>query len=923
MMKLQEIISKVRVWGMAGIRNYAFQKLNDFCQARRLRALALKSTTTPTRGITVIADLTGQVSLSKTMRDFVLSLKEAGIPVQTYDTTRRCAIPKCDAANVVTPVSEFDIKKYDHIVLMYRAPIDKALLPGIKIARIAFHESEHGIEVTAPFLRESGDEIIAMSEFNYEYFKKAFPEQKVHYIVYPLRLPTTNYELRTTNGGKKFTVFFNFDFGSYYRKNVGAALEAFKAAFGDKENTRLVFKTKGAKANPRQVAEMMAKVKELGLENRFEHIANYISREALDKLAAETDVYLSLHHAEGFGLGMAEAMAAKVPVVATDWSANTEFCNVANSWPTPVKMTPILPHEYMVAMKEWAAPDVQSAARALREIYDNPQTAARKAELAQAQLRERYSLANFKSSVEKFLEGGASGGASPVGSRKVTVLAYHFWEEEGYAEAFAKVAHAFEETWKHCGELKSVIVVNQAADCVREFAARHSNVEVQVEPSLVPGKIETMSADCNSKLYSRFTTPYVLIIQADGYPLRPGLEEFVGKYDFIGAPYIRNVWWKNLIAGILGMWCSNGGFSLRSKRICEAAARAWASKWQYKHPCQKTVEDLFYTQTLPLTSLAYRFKFKLANNREALRFSYDPIVEHHPQVPPFGFHREKPRTKKYELAIAHRVCPALAKTAYKYTDKLAMVRDTNASLASSLCGIRTKLLVILDGCDAEYEKLFDETFAGGKVEGVDYERISTPKIGNHPTYKKQLEWLEGEVGEAENLYFSEDDYIYDRAAFRKMMDCLREPGVDFVSPLDHPDAYRREAFGYPSKVREMAGGKWKTTGSTCCTFMLRSDGFAAKKSALAWYAEGGADYEMWTLVTKDGVFSPKLVIGGILRHIFHRDENSWMLAIPVICWLKLRTRLFSKRFKLWTPLPTLAVHLCVPSLPPNYERLMV
>ena len=38
----------------------------------------------------------------------------------------------------------------------------------------------------------------------------------------------------------------------------------------------------------------------------------------------------------------------------------------------------------------------------------------------------------------------------------VTVLAYHFWGRDGYDEMFAKVEHAFRETWRYCGRLKSL-----------------------------------------------------------------------------------------------------------------------------------------------------------------------------------------------------------------------------------------------------------------------------------------------------------------------------------------------------------------------------------------------------------------------------------------------------------------------------------
>lgn len=226
---------------------------------------------------------------------------------------------------------------------------------------------------------------------------------------------------------------------------------------------------------------------------------------------------------------------------------------------------------------------------------------------------------------------------------KVTVLAYYFRSLKDDTEGFRSLSQAICETWKHCGKLNTVVVTNERLPSVVAFAAENENVEIQIEPSLKPGDIQSMSNDCNGKLHTRFNTPYVLIIQDDGYPLRPGLDEFVGKYDFIGAPYIRDVWWKNLICGILGYWVQNGGFSLRSKRICEAAAKYWNGKYDRKLIGDSAAaEDLFYTQYLPLHERAYRSSFRLATNRESLRFSWDAFVPiPPPKVMPFGFHRMK------------------------------------------------------------------------------------------------------------------------------------------------------------------------------------------------------------------------------------------------------------------------------------------
>lgn len=242
------------------------------------------------------------------------------------------------------------------------------------------------------------------------------------------------------------------------------------------------------------------------------------------------------------------------------------------------------------------------------------------------------------------------------GRADVTVLAYHFWGDAGNDAAFARVECAVRETWLRCGMMKTVLVVNRETPRIAAFASAFPAVEVQVEPSLVPGRIYTMSADCNGRLAARFDTPYVLVVQNDGFPLRPGLDAFVGPWDFVGAPYVRNVWWKNAVAGALNLHVMNGGFSLRSHEICERAAFHWKRGYCALPDCNAVSEDLFYTKTLILRERAYRRSARLPTHCDALAFSWDaldtaPIPR--PAALPFGFHGEGAFRELADEAFGH------------------------------------------------------------------------------------------------------------------------------------------------------------------------------------------------------------------------------------------------------------------------------
>ena len=125
------------------------------------------------------------------------------------------------------------------------------------------------------------------------------------------------------NLAQESTLFcFSFDLSSYIaRKNPWGCVKAFHTAFppqlanGDRDDVGLVIKTFAPKT-PNSDWEQL---KELcKLDRRIRLMESNLTRYQLLQLYGCCDGFLSMHRAEGFGRGMAEALQLGLDVVATD-----------------------------------------------------------------------------------------------------------------------------------------------------------------------------------------------------------------------------------------------------------------------------------------------------------------------------------------------------------------------------------------------------------------------------------------------------------------------------------------------------------------------------------------------------------------------------------------------------------------------------
>ena len=90
---------------------------------------------------------------------------------------------------------------------------------------------------------------------------------------------------------------------------------------------------------------------------------------------------------------MIEAMNLGVPVVATGYSGNMDFCSPDTVWLVDYKEVPLEPDDYIFvrAGQKWAEPDVDDAARQLFAVYSDVSARKTRADAAQAFVRAHFS----------------------------------------------------------------------------------------------------------------------------------------------------------------------------------------------------------------------------------------------------------------------------------------------------------------------------------------------------------------------------------------------------------------------------------------------------------------------------------------------------------------------------------------------------
>jgi TRAP transporter TAXI family solute receptor len=183
------------------------------------------------------------------------------------------------------------------------------------------------------------------------------------------------------------------------RKGIDILIETYLTTFTAADDVCLVVKGLSSQfayhGNPLQqrVAEIAAATRGHAQLPEIELVPDTLGDEEIAALYRSCDAFVSPFRGEGFGLPIAEAMAAALPVIVTGAGPVLEFCDAGTGYLIPSADVTVPDHNGLPASSVgywWAEPDRKAFATLMRQVAAEPEAARRVGRRARARIVERF-----------------------------------------------------------------------------------------------------------------------------------------------------------------------------------------------------------------------------------------------------------------------------------------------------------------------------------------------------------------------------------------------------------------------------------------------------------------------------------------------------------------------------------------------------
>jgi hypothetical protein len=357
----------------------AFGPLPDGCPAPASvpQGTAIEAGRAPPPGVNVFGHLHGEFGLAESARRYAGALIAAGVPVALNDLDHD--VPHAFGDTTMGGDTRQGTPYPTNLVFVspdYMRRAMESIGPEAWDGKATIGCWFWELEDVPPAWREAIagiDAIMVASRFTEAAFRRA-TDKPVFRVPLPVADAPASGATRVEFGlpADAFVFLVSFDFNSsIHRKNPMGAIDAFQRAFPPARNdVRMVVKSSNGHRYPRQLARL---AESAAGDPRILIRDQIISGAHMRALQRCCDAYVSLHRAEGFGLGLAECMAMGKPVIGTAWSGNMDFMDAGNSCLVDYTMVPVAEGQYPHgAGTHWAEPDTAHAAMWMRRLVDDP-----------------------------------------------------------------------------------------------------------------------------------------------------------------------------------------------------------------------------------------------------------------------------------------------------------------------------------------------------------------------------------------------------------------------------------------------------------------------------------------------------------------------------------------------------------------------
>lgn len=350
--------------------------------------------------VTVVGYPFEPTGMGEHMRSAVRAMSAVGLAPRILDVADRRASPDPDLERTFRPLMTERLSPDVNVFCVNgdeaARVIKRVGTSGFEAARNIVYPAWELARYPEPWARVLArfDEVWAPSAFIRDAIA-AVVERPVVHIPLPVDLKLSGFLGRRHFGipEDRFVVLFSFDFMSFAeRKNPGAVLDAVEQVAARRPEAPLccVIKSRGAGAGDPARQALDARLQ--GLGGRVRTITGDLSDNEAKNLFRVCDVFVSLHRSEGFGRGMAEAMAMGRPAIATGYSGNIDFMTPETSLLVDYELIPVAPGAYPQHEGQvWADPSPTHAAMLIERLMEHPAEAQALGARARRHIRTRLS----------------------------------------------------------------------------------------------------------------------------------------------------------------------------------------------------------------------------------------------------------------------------------------------------------------------------------------------------------------------------------------------------------------------------------------------------------------------------------------------------------------------------------------------------